>query len=322
MVEKRPLGKTNLMVSRLCYGTLALGPYHSNKSVDEGGQLLVKAYENGINFWDTAELYETNGHIKEALRLLDYPEDLVIASRTYSRSHQEMLESIDNTLNELGLKTIPIFGIHELDGKQDYEVSKPAFQALKEAKEKGLIQHIAVTMHSIESVSLVTELEEVDVIFPLYNKQGIGIKDGTAAQMTEAIKKAALAGKGVYAMKVLGGGHLVQKAEECFDFALNNDDIASIAVGMDNEAELMMNMSYFAGDKQASSSYKKDIGIQRRKISIDPWCEGCEACMKACPNNAISMEFGQAKVDFQKCVLCGYCATQCKYFCIKVVKAP
>ncbi|MGD9580284.1 MAG: aldo/keto reductase [Vampirovibrionia bacterium] len=318
-VKKIELGKTGLMVSKLCYGTLAIGPYHSNLSVDAGAELLVEAYRNGINFWDTAELYETYPHILEALKRLGFPEDLVIASRSYARTYEEMNEAIDKTLRGLNLSSIPVFGLHEMDGRKDFEESEGAFEALKEAKESGTIKNIAITMHSVESVYVAGNEDFVDIVFPLYNKRGLGIKHGNADDMSEAIKYAYDKGKGIYAMKVLAGGHLVSDAEESIMYVLNNNTVHSIAIGMDNLDELYMNLALFNSEDEEVKTYKQRVKQYKRSIQVDPWCEGCGECIKICPNNAITLEFSQAKIDHTKCILCGYCASACKYFCLKVV---
>lgn len=318
-IEKIELGETGLLVSRLCYGTLAIGPYHSKLTKSAGAELLVKAYNKGVNFWDTAELYETYDHILEALKILNYPDDLIIASRSYSRTYDEMKLSIAKTLETLKLEFMPIFGLHELGGNEDFEDSQGAFKALKEAKEEGLIKNIAITMHSVESVYIAANQEWVDVVFPLYNKRGLGIKGGTAQHMTDAISYANNKGKGVYAMKVLAGGHLVSNAEDSIKYVMNNTDVHSIAIGMDNEDELFMNIALFNAQQEELSKYKSKVKLYKRSIQVDPWCEGCGDCIKICPNEAITLEFSQAKIDKDKCILCGYCASACKYFCLKVV---
>jgi aryl-alcohol dehydrogenase-like predicted oxidoreductase len=319
VLEKRTLGSTKLQVSRLCYGTLALGAYHTNLSVDRGAELLVYAYNAGINFWDTAELYETYKHIREAVKRLNNPADLVIASRSFSRTYREMELSILHAQQSLEMEKLQIFGLHELEGEEDFEESQGAFQALKEAKQEGIIEHIAITMHSVKALEIATAQPWVDVVFPLYNIAGLGIKDGSVEDMTAAIQRAREVGKGVYAMKVLAGGHLVPRTEQCIDFALHNDYIDSIAIGMDNTNEIEMNLAIFKKEHDKVTFYKTKVDQHTRCIQVDPWCEGCGACIRICPNDAITLEFSQAKIDPEKCILCGYCASACRYFCLKVV---
>jgi Fe-S-cluster-containing hydrogenase component 2 len=47
-------------------------------------------------------------------------------------------------------------------------------------------------------------------------------------------------------------------------------------------------------------------------------CIGCEACVAACPAEAISMEDGKAVVDADKCIDCGVCEGECPVEAIKV----
>ena len=58
-MQTRTLGRSALTVSRLCYGTLTMSPLQCNLSPREGADLLVYAYERGVRFLDTADLYGT-----------------------------------------------------------------------------------------------------------------------------------------------------------------------------------------------------------------------------------------------------------------------
>jgi aryl-alcohol dehydrogenase-like predicted oxidoreductase len=67
-MEKRKLGKTEIEVSRLCFGGLTVGPLQANLPLMQGADVIREAFERGVNFIDTAELYETYPYIKEALK--------------------------------------------------------------------------------------------------------------------------------------------------------------------------------------------------------------------------------------------------------------
>ena len=49
-MEYNILGKSGIRVSKMCFGTLTLGPLQKNYSVSEGANLLSYAYDKGINF--------------------------------------------------------------------------------------------------------------------------------------------------------------------------------------------------------------------------------------------------------------------------------
>lgn len=83
-----PLGQTGLKVSQLCFGTWRFGRKSSGvieTGREEAHQLLDAAWENGINFIDTANLYgDENGTAERYIGewLDDYQrEDFVIASK-------------------------------------------------------------------------------------------------------------------------------------------------------------------------------------------------------------------------------------------------
>jgi len=66
-MKKYSLGKTGIKVTELCFGALPIGPLQANISVKKGAKLIRTALERGINFIDTAEVYQTYPHIKKAL---------------------------------------------------------------------------------------------------------------------------------------------------------------------------------------------------------------------------------------------------------------
>lgn len=81
-MEYRELGNTGLIVSRLCFGGLVIGPLQKNLSVEEGGEVIAEALRLGVNFIDTADLYNTYQHIKRAIDITGITP--VIASKSYA----------------------------------------------------------------------------------------------------------------------------------------------------------------------------------------------------------------------------------------------
>ncbi len=67
-MEKVLLGDTGIEVSKLCFGSLTMTPFQADLSVKEGAYLIEYAFERGINFLDTAEIYENYNYIRQALK--------------------------------------------------------------------------------------------------------------------------------------------------------------------------------------------------------------------------------------------------------------
>lgn len=316
-MDYRFLGKTGLKVSRLCFGSLTLGPLQANLPIEDGAEIIRQAFELGINFIDTAKLYQTNPYIKRALEL-STNKDIVLSSKSYDYTFEGMRESVQQAMEELGVSRLGVFSLHEQESRLTLKGHSEALDYLKEAKKSGLIDAIGVSTHAIEVVNAAAAMDCIDVIHPIMNKAGLGILDGSIEQMLEAIHKAKLAGKGIYAMKVLGGGNLLKDAQSCFEFALANTDVDAIAVGMQSIDELQVNLALFEGRKPEPTLLQA-LSNRKKSLHIDDWCEGCGKCVQACQNKAMSLQDGKAIVDHQRCVLCGYCAAVCPQFCIKVI---
>jgi ferredoxin len=146
---------------------------------------------------------------------------------------------------------------------------------------------------------------------------GIGIGDGTLEDMLDAVKKAYDNGKGIYSMKPLGGGNLLASYEECMKFIMSLPFIHSTAVGMQSVEEVEMNVKVFEGI-EIPEALKASLKTRKRKLHIDFWCEGCGRCADRCKQKAIRISEGKANVERGKCLLCGYCASVCPVFAIKV----
>ncbi len=318
-MKKNILGKSGIEVSNLCYGTLALSIYHANLHPDEACDLLVYAYINkGINFWDTAELYETYQVVGLALKKIGKPDDIIISSRSYAKTYDDMALSVDNCLKSLNKNNIQIFGMHEVQASEfEYDLFRPkAFEALTNLKQKGKIKAISLTTHSAKVVKMAADIQEIDVIMPLINYKGIGIKDGTLNDMEKAIDKAKKNNKGLYAMKILAGGYLIENILNSISYITANKNIDSLAIGMVSVEEINFN-SYVVENSKLPDDQNSLTKNLKRIIHIEPWCEGCQNCIHSCPQGALILEYGQAKVIHEKCVRCGYCVSACKDFFIK-----
>lgn len=316
-MEYKRLGKSNLMVSKLCFGGLTVGPLQAGLPVEEGARVIAHAFDLGVNFIDTAKLYKTNPYIKRAMEL-SHNKEILIASKSYDYTYEGMRDSLKETLEELGLKKMALFMLHEQESRLTLKGHEEALRYLIEAKKSGLIDAVGVSTHAVEVVEAICSMDEVDVVHPIVNIKGLGIIDGSIDDMLAAIEKAYKCGKGIYAMKPLGGGNLMASADECFDFVLNNPYIHSIAVGMQTIDEVNANVLRFEG-KTIDEGLTEKLKNRTKHLHIDFWCEGCGNCVRACKNKALKISDNKAIVQRDKCVLCGYCSAYCPNFCIKIV---
>ncbi len=310
-MKKIKLGQTGIEVSQIGFVVLPIGPHQRNLTPQEGGEILSYALKKGINFIDTAQYYETYPHIAKALK--DCENRPVICSKCLGGSYEEMKYAVQQTIDSLGLNYVDIFLLHELR-TGDFALRQGAWEYLKEAKAKGLVKAIGVSTHHIDVVEEMTLVPECDVIFPLINYMGLGIRKGSLAgsleEMENAIKVASLAGKGIFTMKAFGGGPLVKNYVKCLDYNLSVEGSASTMIGFASKSDVDDLFRYLDGD------LPKDYipNIKEKKMRVEKGsCEGCGACIKKCASGAIgfSREDGLAEIDHTKCMTCGYCLPAC-----------
>lgn len=310
------LGNTGIKVSKLGFGSLTMGPLQRNLSAFEGASLIEYAFSRGVNFIDTAELYETYAHIGEALRRIPR-EQLVIASKCYAYSKETALTSFEKALNELGTDYIDLFMLHEQMDEWTIKGHYEAIETFLGLKSKGLIKAFGISTHYISGVKAALKYPEIEVVHPITNRNGLGIQDGSRMEMEEALRAFKARGGGIFGMKPLGGGNLLGNIDECFDYILSQPYLDAIAFGMQSIEEIDYNVNRVMG-LPIEDSLRIKVSTTEKALQIADWCMGCGACVKKCDHKALMLSGGKAIVDRSKCVLCGYCSSVCPEFCIKV----
>ena len=312
-MERILLGNTGLRVSRVGFGVLPMGPSQLALPVEEGAAILRYALDRGINFIDTAQYYRTYPYIAKALEGRRDAEDVVICSKSLCLGYEEMLEAIEEARSALNRDVIDIFLMHEVRSGQLAERAG-AWQALVDAKAKGLVRAIGLSTHHVDVTEAAAAMRDLDVVFPLINVAGLGIRKGdafaTTEEMLSAIALCCRAGKGVFSMKAFGGGSLTARYQEALDYVFAQPEIQSVMIGFGKTAEVDDILAYLGGTMPRD--YNPDVSKKRVHINQED-CEGCGACKAACPAGAIfySPENGLAEVDQEKCLTCGYCSPVC-----------
>lgn len=315
-MDYRILGNSELKVSKLCFGSLTIGPLQAKLTLAEGTSVISAAFDMGVNFIDTAELYGTYDYIRKAIK--GRREDIVISTKSYAYNWEGAEKSLKKALKEMDTDYIDIFSLHEQESEYTLKGHQEAMEYFFKAKENGYIRSFGISTHAIAAVKASLKYKEIEVLHPILNVRGLGIIDGNIDEMLDIIAKAYAAGKGIYSMKPLGGGNLIKDSKKCFDFVLSNNNVHSVAVGMQSIEEVTNNVMIFEG-KQVPENISNQLKDKKRKLLIDFWCIGCGSCVTKCTQKALKIENGKAVVDSDKCVLCGYCSAYCPEFCIKVV---
>ena len=311
-MEYTALGRSGLLVSRLCFGTLTISPLQRGFDVEKGAALLKSAYDMGVTFFDTAELYRTYAHLKSAF---EHTDDVVISTKSYAYDEKTAADSLDKARRGLGRDVIDIFMLHEQESVHTLRGHREAIEYFLKKKQAGVIRAFGVSTHFAACTKAAAVHDAIDVVHAIYNKRGLGVADGTKEDMEDAVRACYAAGRGIFAMKPLGGGHMCGDAAAALSYAADSPYVHAVAVGMQSEAEIADNCAFFSGQRDITFA---SAGT-KRKLMIHDWCTGCGTCVAACQNSALSLKDGKISIDQGRCVFCGYCGAACPDFAIKVI---
>jgi aryl-alcohol dehydrogenase-like predicted oxidoreductase len=312
-----PLGTTGMSINPLAFGTLPLGPLQANLSPAEGGALIRHALESGVTLLDTAELYGTYPHIREGLT--GFTGKVFIASKTHAATAADARSHVEKALQELKRERLDIVHIHGARLADPFSERSEVLEELLLMKQQGKVAHVGLSSHYIAAFRAAADHPEIEVIHPLVNRTGMGIMDGSAAEMAEAIATCSRNGKGVYAMKALAGGNLISEARASIRYVLGLSGVDALALGMLSREEINANLK-LCSLGEADDETWETLEKRRRKFKImEKFCNGCGACVEACTAHALVLESGVAKVKEEECILCSYCAAACPEFLIRVV---
>lgn len=304
-------------MSRLGFGCLCMGYLQSNLSHKEGGELIKLAFQMGINFFDTAQFYDTYRHIGYAVK--HGCKDMVLCSKSYAFDKKGAKQALEEALIGTGKDFVDIFLLHETEGELTIKGHYEAISYYQDMKREGLIKAVGISTHHIQAVEYAANMNEIDVIETVVNNKGIGVADGGSQDMERAIEKANANNKSIIAMKVLGGGNLYMEAEDSFRYCLGLGDVDAILCGMSTRSELEANVAFFNGEDITRRF--AELAKTEKKLLIESWCTACGQCVERCSVRALSIAGGELCWEAAKCARCGYCSQACGDMAIRLISS-
>ena len=314
-MKKVRLGRTELMVTKTAFGALPI----QRISKEDAAKLVRRAYEGGINYFDTANMY-TDSEEKLSLALSDVREQVIISTKSAATDKKGAMAHIENSLRHLGY--IDLFQFHNPAVLPDINDPDGAFAAALEMKERGYIRHIGITNHRHHVAKQAIESGNFETLqFPFCH-----LASEVDLEIVEACKKADM---GFIAMKGLSGG-LLTNAEACYAFMQQHEHVVPIW-GIQKEEELDQWLDITARDVTMTEQLQQVIDRDRRELA-GSFCRGCGYCMP-CPagieiNNSARMDMLLRRSPYQpyltdawyekmhrieNCIHCNACKSRCPY---------
>lgn len=315
-METIRLGRTNLTVSKNGFGALPI----QRVTMEEACLILRKAYENGINYFDTAHVY-SDSEEKLGQALHDVREHIVISTKAMASTVDEFWRQLHLSLERLQTDYIDIYQFHNPSFVPKPGDGSGLYEAMLEAKEKGMIRHIGITNHRLE-------VAEEAVKSGLYETLQFPFSYLASEKELELVRLCEAHNVGFICMKALAGG-LITRSDAAYAY-LAQFPVAPIW-GIQRERELDEFLSYQENPPVMTDELQAYIDKERTELSGE-FCRGCGYCMP-CPagieiNTCARMSLllrrspsaghlsakGQEMMKkIEGCLECGQCKAHCPY---------
>ncbi len=289
-------GSTGKKTSVIGFGGMRFLKNGIDYDIDSCAQLVRKANELGINYFDTAPGYcEDKSEIIFGEAFKNMPKEFYVSTKSMKKNGIELRQQLETSLKRLGVNKINFFHIWCVLSIEDYKnrmAAGGAYEAALKAKEEGLIDHIVISTHcngdEIEEIAKEGKFEGITLGYNILN----------SPYRQKGIKAAFQQEMGVATMNPLGGG-LIPQNSDYFSFLKSDNDssvvesalkfngahkeITTVLPGISTMEELIQNVK--VGDKIEELSQSKLDEIQSKLFSsMNELCTGCRYC-EYCPKN-------------------------------------
>ena len=281
-MAKVRLGKTGIVAEKNAFGALPIQRISGEAAV----KLLRRAYEKGVNFYDTARWY-TDSEVKLGEAFEGIRENIYIATKTGAGTAEDFWKDLHTSLTNLRTDYIDIYQFHNPAFCPKPGDGTGLYEAMLTAKEKGMIRHIGITNHRLNVAHEAVESGLYETLqFPFsYLASG---KDIELAELCRA------ADMGFIAMKALSGG-LITNSAAAYAFLAQYENVLPIW-GIQREREL---------DEFLMPC---PVGIEINN------CARMSLMIRRAPSDAQLTPQMQGKMKLiESCLHCGKCKSKCPY---------
>lgn len=266
-MDQVKLGKTGIIVNKNGFGALPI----QRISKEDAAGLFKKAYQNGITFFDTARFY-TDSEAKIGYALSEVRKNIYIASKTMCTKVEEFWDQLNTSLRSLKTDYLDIYQFHNPSFCPKPGDGTGLYEAMLEAKQKGMARHIGITNHRLP-----VALEAAKS--GLYETIQFPFSYLATEKEVALVNLCKEKGIGFIAMKSLSGG-LITNSAAAYAYLARYDNVLPIW-GIQKEKELDEFIRYIDDPPVLTEELEAVIKKDRDELSKD-FCRGCGYCLP-CP---------------------------------------
>ncbi len=238
--DRVTLGKTGIVTSRLAVGSGThggrLGSDQKRMGLDSFVRIIRHGFEQGIDFWDTADSYGTHTYFREMLKNIPR-EKVVILTKSISRNAERMQQDIERFRKELGTDYMDALLLHCLFDENWPVKMRGAMDVVSEAREKGIVRSFGVSCHNLGALKAAAKDPWTEIIMARINHAGV-LMDAEPEKVVPVLGEAHRNGKSIIGMKIVGEGRLKDRIDQSLHFVLGQDFMDAITIGFDSTEQL------------------------------------------------------------------------------------
>ncbi|MBO5378216.1 MAG: aldo/keto reductase [Ruminiclostridium sp.] len=307
-MKYRKFGNTGIEISQLGFGCMRLPEYKDENDkwqIDEEKAIpmIVKAYENGVNYFDTAPLYcNKNSEITVGKAVKPFRDKIYLSTKIdlgQVKAPEDYRRCLETSLKKMDTDYIDFYHFWGINKScfDDCIMKHDPLNEARKCKEEGLIRHISFSFHDDPSSirHIIDKSEERGIPMESMLVQYNLLDRANEEMMAYAASK----GLGIVAMGPVGGGRLAAPTELytkltgkpsmatyelAFKFVLGNPDLCCALSGMATMDMVEKNLLLGDDDNPLTEAEWKDIGtaIENLRKFSDLYCTGCRYC-QPCP---------------------------------------
>jgi aryl-alcohol dehydrogenase-like predicted oxidoreductase len=208
---------------------------------ENASKVIMECFDQGVRWFDMADLYGTHPIISTALKAIPRKELVMVSKIWQGRGGIPEPERpaadivVERFLKELNTDYIDLVLIHCQTSPDWVNEQADQMKIMDDLKRKGLIRAVGVSCHSLAALKAAAKEPWVDSVHTRINPYG-ALMDDSPAKVVPVLQEFKANGKGVVGMKIIGEGRFGKepdKINRSIDFAMNLGCVSAVTVGFD-----------------------------------------------------------------------------------------